>query len=1096
MFKFKDQLSEWYRPHDSFLVRCPLLPVNVFFQWNMGHGSDVTNSKQVLRRSLRKFFLQPVAGEALYIASPDMHARSMHWINDKIEKPDKKEKAELSLLKYMSRMSNRCTPYGLFATCTIGILKDETRIELCDKDQLLRFGRLDMDRVCGLHAELLKLKDISGQLHFFPNSSLYRCGSSFRYIEYRLQELIGRSYHIVEIEHSSSLERILTAAIPGLKKNDLAAFIADDQIPFSEALAFIDELVESQVLVDELNPSITGEEYFSVLLSRLKTLQHTEKFVDRLELVSALFEQIRRAGDNGKYELYVQIERELSLLINGHKSGSLIQVDSYREASSCTLNKKLSDEILKGINLLRGIAGDQTLPDPFEDFKNAFRKRYDDEWVPLVEVLDTEWGIGPGSYREGKFHVGGSDESPLVAKLPLGKTGNDLSVQGARNTGILQWQLYQESITKNCTEVRIDDKQVEQLSKKEINIDELPDSFSAMVRINAATAKDIDNGNYTLFINSVTGPSGANLLARFCHLHPGIEKLARGIVEAEEVHHPDCLYAEIVHLPEARTGNILVRPIFRGYEIPYLCNSTLDKEFQIPVNDLLVGIEEGKVILWSRRLDKQVIPRLTTAHNYHLSSLPVYRFLCDLQNQGSRLPRWDWGGLSDRPFLPQVCYGRFILSKARWILVKEDMENCYNKNDEATLVVTTALRKLKKLPVHVLLTQGDNELLLDLQNIFCIRLLLAELNKRGSVILTEATDTPDQCWIKSPEGDHVAEFIMAFNREKVKTPQLSANTILKKDNNKPVQRIFPVGSEWLYAKIYCGTSTAEKILSHELRSLTERLYAERIIDKFFFLRYYDDGPHIRIRFHNAVKKDFWKEIIPLLQKELQPYTDDRTVHNIQFETYRREIERYGEDTMELSEDLFWQQSKAIMEFISMLDGDEGEQYRWQAGLKAIDLLLDAFRYTLEQKCKLVRRLNKNYSEEFRIGHAERKKISDQFSDHKPRVNLLMSDGWQQDENLAEGIQLLIPGTDIFHATIEGILNAPSVVANPMQLDLLMQSYLHMFINRLFVSNHRKTELVIYEYLLKYYESKRARTLQEGREELSQGLSTLGINTVD
>jgi hypothetical protein len=40
-----------------------------------------------------------------------------------------------------------------------------------------------------------------------------------------------------------------------------------------------------------------------------------------------------------------------------------------------------------------------------------------------------------------------------------------------------------------------------------------------------------------------------------------------------------------------------------------------------------------------------------------------------------------------------------------------------------------------------------------------------------------------------------------------------------------------------------------------------------------------------------------------------------------------------------------------------------------------------------------------------------------------------------------------------------------------QLDYLMQSYLHMFINRLFVSNQRKTELVIYEYLLKYYESK-------------------------
>ena len=35
----------------------------------------------------------------------------------------------------------------------------------------------------------------------------------------------------------------------------------------------------------------------------------------------------------------------------------------------------------------------------------------------------------------------------------------------------------------------------------------------------------------------------------------------------------------------------------------------------------------------------------------------------------------------------------------------------------------------------------------------------------------------------------------------------------------------------------------------------------------------------------------------------------------------------------------------------------------------------------------------------------------------------------------------------------------------------MPGYLHMFINRIFVSNQRKTELVIYDYLFRYYESK-------------------------
>jgi thiopeptide-type bacteriocin biosynthesis protein len=223
-----------------------------------------------------------------------------------------------------------------------------------------------------------------------------------------------------------------------------------------------------------------------------------------------------------------------------------------------------------------------------------------------------------------------------------------------------------------------------------------------------------------------------------------------------------------------------------------------------------------------------------------------------------------------------------------------------------------------------------------------------------------------------------------------------------------------------------------------------------------------------------VQKDFWAEVISLLQKTLQPFLDDGTVHNLQFDVYRREIERYGLETMELSEKLFCHHSVAVMEFISLLEGDEGEQLRWQVGLKAIDLLLDDFEYTTDQKLNLVKALNKTFSEEFRIGHAERKKISAQFNDHKLWINELMSNEWKENENLAQAIPVFTIQTDKYRRTVEGIIKAPSVRSNKLQLDYLMQSYLHMFINRLFVSNQRKVELVLYEYLLKYYESKMAR----------------------
>ena len=403
-------------------------------------------------------------------------------------------------------------------------------------------------------------------------------------------------------------------------------------------------------------------------------------------------------------------------------------------------------------------------------------------------------------------------------------------------------------------------------------------------------------------------------------------------------------------------------------------------------------------------------------------------------------------------------------------MTKNELKNFDQKNDETFIQQFTGLRKKKNLPGYVLLSQGDNELLLHLENIFCLKLLLAEVNKSETVVLTESLDTPGSCWIKSPDGHHAGEFIFTFSRKKTE-PVNNAVIFAKPEKEKSIERFFPVSSEWLYAKIYCGTKTAERILVDTLKPFTEELLSKKIIDKFFFLRYYDAGNHIRIRFHKAGQPDFWKKIIHKLQELLQPYMSSHQVYNLQFETYQREVERYGFDTMHLSEEIFFHQSVAVLSFISMLDGDDGEQYRWQVALKAIDLFLDGFHYTVEQKRDLVKMLGKSFAGEFNIKTAEQKKISERFSTHKLMVQLVMSDGWKEDKDLQRAIPVFQIDNDCYIKCVEDIINAPSVHQDIQQLNRLMPGYLHMLINRLFVSNQRKNELVIYDYLFRYYESK-------------------------
>jgi len=165
---------------------------------------------------------------------------------------------------------------------------------------------------------------------------------------------------------------------------------------------------------------------------------------------------------------------------------------------------------------------------------------------------------------------------------------------------------------------------------------------------------------------------------------------------------------------------------------------------------------------------------------------------------------------------------------------------------------------------------------------------------------------------------------------------------------------------------------------------------------------------------------------------------------------------------------------AVLNFISMLEGDEGEQYRWQVALKAIDLFLEAFNYNTEQKRDLIKILDKNFSEEFNIKSSEQKKISERFSTHKQLVQLVMSDAWKENEDLKLAIGNFEITNKDYRSCIEEILNTASILRDKEKLKRLMPVYLHMFINRLFVSNQRKNELVIYDYLFRFYESKMAR----------------------
>ena len=63
-----------------------------------------------------------------------------------------------------------------------------------------------------------------------------------------------------------------------------------------------------------------------------------------------------------------------------------------------------------------------------------------------------------------------------------------------------------------------------------------------------------------------------------------------------------------------------------------------------------------------------------------------------------------------------------------------------------------------------------------------------------------------------------------------------------------IRRTFVPGDEWLFFKVYCGVKTCDELLVKKILSLAHRLMKEKIIVRWFFIRYSDPDYHLRVRF--------------------------------------------------------------------------------------------------------------------------------------------------------------------------------------------------------------------------------------------------------
>lgn len=987
-----------------------------------------------------------LAGEAIFIASPALYERYRLWLEGK--EVSERQQLAMTLYQYLIRMSLRSTPFGLFSGCAFYYFDKNPSTFIGERKGISRFVRLDGESLEGLRDQLLSREDIRTRLRIVPNPTLYLAGDRFRYIEQHREGGDQQSF-VTATDDTSYLRLILNRVKREATFYDLVELLVASGAEETESVSYLSELFDSQILSFDLGIALTGTDQLGSVIDRLAGAKGDEHVISRLRELRGLL----RSADEG-IEKYHRIGSALKALGVSHSDRNPVQVDTFFETRKDSVVQPLMSSLqqqLSRLIVLNRVSDNQAM----QRFIQRFSARFEEMEVPFNLALDPETGIGYGTADT----ADSGGYTPLLDDLVVPEEARD-------EVTCRQWwvdflvEKYAHAARSHAHEIVLSDEDLLAIAAQKagdpaISAETVPYGSFIFGNLLAGSASAAQKGDYLFHLSAFSGPSALPLLGRFACGSKDLEEALRQYARDEEAFHKDVILAEIICNPGGKVSNIAAHPAFYRYEIPYLGQASVGKDFQIPPDDLMISVRRGRVVLRSRRLNRRVVPRLSNAHNYR-NGLPVYRFLCDLQYQDSHLDvRWDWSALKNSSSLPRVRYRNILLSRATWMLREEELKGVGKTEVPAALAA-------KGIPDRFLVVSGDNELLVD-RNVPCsVELLLLQLHKHKVLKLAEFLMEPDHCWLRENGASYAQELVIPLRNEKA-----APLAPFSRKEAGQVPRGFPIGSEWLYLKIYCGVKSAHDILVRHLYPAVCQMVKEGTISKFFFVNFSDPEFHLRLRFQGDPSSGYPHDVISAVKELLQPLLEKGMVSRIQTDTYQRELERYGFDRIECCETFFYFDSLSTLGFFDNFETLPGEQESILYAAARVHHLLNAARMPVNECVRFTEHLKEQFFREFRGDTSLRKQLAGKYREFRSLISEKLEDS----------------GRFAFDSSLEDCaLKLAERCPDNDDLVNLLASLVHMTVNRIFPVRPRMYELVLYHFLAKHYAGLAARKPEPAAQE--------------
>jgi thiopeptide-type bacteriocin biosynthesis protein len=882
-----------YRPLGWAALRAPLLPVEAY-----GRVMGATADERL------RWLEDDLVATALFAGSDDLAAgteRGVHRLS-----PKDRRRLDASLLRYLTRMSTRPTPYGMFAGVALVAWGERTTAELDGPPRT--HTRPDMSWLGALLAVTAADAAVVPRLRVTRHrSAVVRDG----------RVALADMPRGPTVRATPAVLRALELADRPVPYARLAAALSERPGATGEKVAaLLDELLRCSLLVPQLRPSILTTDPAGEALAALTEIDPDGERTRGLAAVldaAATFDRTAAAGAPRAPAL-VAVRAAAGRL---NPDGTPLQVDLTWSVRG-DVSARVADAAGRAVETLLTVAPTDAGPTRLQAYRHAFESRYGrDGLVPLLDLADAATGLGLPQ------HLGHGGHTPA-------------SDGRAERRSRALYHLATTALRDRSSVVVLSPDDVDDLRAADLGEHELPLSVDVSLFVLARSAADVDAGQFQVMIGpNLGGQAAGRNLGRFAGAlgERGLAAL-REVDERERELAPDRLWAEVVYEPSRlRSANVTVRPDCRRHRIvPWRDGS--DDERSIALDELAVGLDGDRLrVVWQAD-GREVVPCSTHMLN-PAGAPPAVALLAELARDGQApLATFDWGPAASLPTLPRVVYRDVVLRPAQWNLDAGALRLKPGDTDRGHVAAAVqAWREWWDVPRQVYLTMGDNRLLLDLEDPLGVDELRRELGRvrpGRHLALQEPLPGPEHAWLQGPGGSYICELMVPLVRarpEPGSTRQLPARPAAMGPGQRPtalsvpralIERTKLPGSDWLFAKLYGAAEGEDAVLRGPVRELIDVAVLGGAAKEWFFLRYSDPDPHLRLRFHGEPSR-LTDLLLPQLFAWAGRLHDAGLCTSLVVDTYDREVDRYGGPAaIGPAESVFCADSAAVVDMLDAL----------------------------------------------------------------------------------------------------------------------------------------------------------------------------------